>query len=314
MAERRMFAKTIIDSDAFLEMPPSTQALYFHLSMRADDEGFLNNPKKIMRVIGAREDDMNVLIAKKFIIAFDTGVIVVKHWRMHNYIRKDRFKSTVHIEEKSKLGLKENGAYTLSPIQPQIPCNDIQDEIDVDFEIIPQPSNHVGCISDENVGQPYDKHLATDGQPDSDQLATQVRLGKVRLGKVSIVAADKQQQEEAISIFKYYEMNVGSTTPILNERLADWQSSFTDEMIKLAIDKAIMANVRNMKYITSILNNWHAKGIKTPLDVENEEKSFKDKKNTTSKSIGNYGKTKFANFQQRTDIDYDEIERKLTQH
>ena len=113
MAERRMFAKTIIDSDAFLDMPMSTQALYFHLSMRADDDGFLNNPKKIQRMIGATEDDLKLLIAKNFIIVFDTGVIVIKHWKIHNYIRNDRYKPTVYQEEFNKLDLKDNGAYTL---------------------------------------------------------------------------------------------------------------------------------------------------------------------------------------------------------
>ena len=112
MAERRMFAKTIIDSDVFLDMPLSTQALYFHLSMRADDDGFINNPKKIQRMIGASDDDLKVLIMKRFILPFDSGVVVIKHWRMHNYIRNDRYKETVYQEEKAQLLLKENGSYT----------------------------------------------------------------------------------------------------------------------------------------------------------------------------------------------------------
>lgn len=112
MAERRMFAKTIIDSDAFLDMPLSTQALYFHLSMRADDEGFVNNPKKIARMIGADEDSLKLLIMKKFIIPFESGVVVIKHWRMHNYIQKDRYKPTAYQEERQLLTVKENGAYT----------------------------------------------------------------------------------------------------------------------------------------------------------------------------------------------------------
>lgn len=113
MAERRMFAKTIIDSDAFLDMPLSTQALYFHLSMRADDDGFINNPKKIQRSIGCSADDLKVLIAKNFIIPFESGVVVIKHWKIHNYIRNDRYKETVYQEEKSLLDEKENKAYTL---------------------------------------------------------------------------------------------------------------------------------------------------------------------------------------------------------
>lgn len=113
MAERRMFAKTIIDSDAFLDMPLSSQALYFHLSMRADDDGFINNPKKIQRMVGSSEDDLKLLIAKRFIIAFESGVIVIKHWKIHNYIQKDRYKPTLYQEEKSILTNKNNNSYTV---------------------------------------------------------------------------------------------------------------------------------------------------------------------------------------------------------
>lgn len=113
MAERRMFAKTIIDSDAFLDMPLSAQALYFHLSMRADDDGFINNPKKIQRVIGASTKDLKILEDKKFIISFSSGVVVIKHWRIHNHIQNDRYKPTSYQEEKALLTVKKNSAYTL---------------------------------------------------------------------------------------------------------------------------------------------------------------------------------------------------------
>lgn len=112
MAERRMFAKTIIDSDSFLDMPLSAQALYFHLSMRADDDGFINNPKKIQRMVGCADDDMRLLVAKAFIIPFESGVVVIKHWRINNYIRNDRYKPTNYTEEMAQLQVKENGAYT----------------------------------------------------------------------------------------------------------------------------------------------------------------------------------------------------------
>ncbi len=113
MAERRMFAKTIIDSDAFLEMPISARLLYYDLSMRADDDGFVNSPKKIMRVIGATKDDMNILILRKFIIPFESGIVVIKHWRIHNYIRKDTYSETPYKEEKELLELDENKTYKL---------------------------------------------------------------------------------------------------------------------------------------------------------------------------------------------------------
>ena len=112
MAERRMFAKCITESDAFLDMPLSTQALYFHLGMVADDDGFVSSPKKITRSINASEDDLKLLIAKRFILTFESGIVVIKHWKMNNYIRTDRYKETTYLEEKKMLELKENGSYT----------------------------------------------------------------------------------------------------------------------------------------------------------------------------------------------------------
>ena len=129
MAERRMFAKSIIDSDAFLDMPLSAQALYFHLGMRADDDGFVNSPRRIMRLVSCSDDDMKLLIAKKFVIVFDSGILVIKHWRIHNYIQKDRYHETNYLDEKKHLRLKENGAYSLLDTE----C--IQDGYEMDTEV-----------------------------------------------------------------------------------------------------------------------------------------------------------------------------------
>ena len=112
MAERRMFAKQIIDSDAFLDMPLSAQSLYFHMAMRADDEGFVGNPRKIQKMIGASDDDFKLLLMKRYLLSFESGIIVIKHWKIHNYIQTDRFKPTTYIEEKSTLTLDEKKAYT----------------------------------------------------------------------------------------------------------------------------------------------------------------------------------------------------------
>ena len=164
MAERRMFAKTIIDSDAFLDMPLSAQSLYFHMSMRADDDGFINNPKRVQRMIGASDSDYETLIAKNFIIQFNSGVCVIKHWRINNYIQGDRYKPTVYSEEKSKLSIKENKAYTLMDTE----C--IQDVYNLDTQ----------CI--QNVHNPD----------------TQVSIGKVSIVKDSIdevsIAEDTEEQ------------------------------------------------------------------------------------------------------------------------
>ena len=149
MAERRMFTKKITESDAFLDMPSSTQMLYFHLSMNADDDGFVNNPKKIQRMCGASDDDFKLLIAKSFVILFESGVIVIKHWKMHNYIQSDRYKPTDYIEEKSMLGLKQNKAYTLDEEQMVTQC--LPDKYMADSDIISEPSN----CRQKNPKKPY---------------------------------------------------------------------------------------------------------------------------------------------------------------
>lgn len=112
MAERRMFTQRITESDAFLDMPASSQALYFHLCMNADDDGFVSKPKSIMRSVGAKDDDIKLLSIKKFIIPFENGVIVIKHWRMHNLLRKDRYTETAYKELKETLYIDENGSYS----------------------------------------------------------------------------------------------------------------------------------------------------------------------------------------------------------
>lgn len=111
MAERRMFAKTIVLSDAFLDMPMSARCLYFTLGMLADDDGFVNAPRSIMRQCGSSEDDMRILISKKFVLEFESGVIVIKHWRINNYLQKDRIQPTKYSDEKEQLSLDEKGCY-----------------------------------------------------------------------------------------------------------------------------------------------------------------------------------------------------------
>lgn len=114
MADRRMTSLEVVNTDAFLDMPPSTQNLYFHLNARADDDGFVSNPKGIMRNVGGGADDFKVLIGKKFLISFEDGVVVIKHWRINNYIRKDIYKETKYLDHKKTLYIRSNGAYTLN--------------------------------------------------------------------------------------------------------------------------------------------------------------------------------------------------------
>ena len=128
MAQRRMFSLKIIDSDLFLDMPISSQLFYFHLSMRADDDGFVSNPKKIMKYINCSDDDMKILLAKKFVIPFESGIVLIKDWKIHNYIQKDRYQETHFLQEKSMIIEADNGSYELDT-----KC--IQDVHEVDTQV-----------------------------------------------------------------------------------------------------------------------------------------------------------------------------------
>ena len=151
MAQRRMFSKKITETDLFLDMPMSSQCLYFHLNMSADDDGFIGNAKTIRRMIGASEDDLKLLLAKEFLIPFDNGVVVIKDWKIHNYIQKDRYNETIYKAEKSSLVENENKQYQrLDHMDTQCIQNvsspDTQvrlgkDRLGKDIKEIPQPSD-----------------------------------------------------------------------------------------------------------------------------------------------------------------------------
>lgn len=148
MAERRMFAKTIVDSDAFLEMPSTSQLLYFHLAMRADDDGFVNKPKTILRMTGSKEDDLRILIGRKFVIPFESGVLVIKHWKIHNYIQSDRYNETKYKQEKSMLCLDENKAYKVLENHMDTQC--IHDVHEMDSQVR-LGKDSIGKDSKENI-------------------------------------------------------------------------------------------------------------------------------------------------------------------
>ena len=213
MAERRMFAKTIIDSDAFLEMPSTSQLLYFHLSIRADDEGFINKPKTIMRMIGAKDDDMNVLIARKFIIPFESGVVVIKHWRIHNYLQNDRLVETKYKDEKEMLELDENKAYRIKKVE---------------------------CI--QNTGEVY----------------TQVRLGKVSIGKVSL-DQDRKESSENVEMKIFQQVEQEFKRPLSSneiDKISYWVDLKGERYFYHALREASMYGKLSVSYIDKILLNW----------------------------------------------------------
>lgn len=200
MAERRMFSQKIIDSDAFLDMPASAQALYFHLSMRADDDGFIDNPRKIQRICGASTDDMKLLAAKSFLIPFDSGVVVIKHWKIHNYIQKDRYTPTLHTEEKGMLEVRDNKEYGV--------C--IQDVYK------PYPD----CIQDGRVGKVREDKVSED-KVSEDKKGT--RFAPPTLDEVTAYCQERGNNIDPQHFIDYYQMNgwkVGGKTP-----MKDWKAA-----------------------------------------------------------------------------------------
>lgn len=241
MADRRMFSKKIIDSDAFLELPLSTQCLYFHLAMRADDDGFLNNAKKIMKIIGAVQEDYEQLVQGRFIIQFDDGICVIKHWRIHNYLRSDRYKGTQYTEEKSRLYLKENGAYTLN--------------------------KEKSVTSLSTIGIPDDNQMDTAGIPLVAKRLTQDRIGKSSVVKNSLVDIKKyicsEPGDPAPNCSDIFLPLVdGTFYNVPNNRIENWARAFPIVDVHYELLKMLTwleSNPKKRKTsggINRFINNW----------------------------------------------------------
>lgn len=219
-----MFAKTIIDSDLFLDMPSSTQCLYFHLSMRADDDGFINNPKKIQRMVGSGDDDLKLLIAKNFIIPFESGVVVIKHWKIHNYIRNDRYKETLYKEEKSQLSTGENKEYILG--------------IPNDIPAVDKRSTQVRLGKD--------------------------RIGKYSLPteeKDVSGSVDNSKSEKLSSMSKLYQENIGMINGIVDEWITEISEKIDVELFKEALVICTDKGKLQFNFLKGIINNWLQKNV-----------------------------------------------------
>lgn len=205
MAERRMFAKTIVASDAFLDMPLSARCLYFALGMYADDEGFVNSPKSIMRLIGASNDDMNILLVRRFIIAFPSGVCLIKHWRINNYLRSDRFQATKYTEERNQIIIEENGAYALisERYTNGIPNNGI-------------PNNGIPSIGKDSIG----KDSIEEDAPQS-VAASNTRFKKPTFDEITAYCTERKNSVDPQAFFDFYE---SKGWRVGNQPMKDWKA------------------------------------------------------------------------------------------
>ena len=234
MANKRMFSIDVTETDAFLEMPLTAQALYFHLGMRGDDDGFVSNPRSIMRVAGCSESDLTMLAEAGYIISFRSGVIVISDWKVNNNLRNDRYKPTTFQDERSMLSETANKRYILSNGN-QMDTNGIPS----DNQMTPQP----------NVTQRNQTQRSSNGND-------------------TAAAADSRTDSGLAEIVQHFQEVIGIFPRSALDKLQRWRGIYSVEIIRAAIDEAAENNVRKWRYVDGVLKGWQADGVRTLGDVE----------------------------------------------
>lgn len=297
MAKKRMFSEKIVESDAFLDMPLTSQALYFHLGMEADDDGFVGNAKRIQRAIGAADDDMNILVAKRFILRHNSGIVIIKHWRINNTIRKDRYTETMYGDIKDLLVVKENGAYTEKtkclPNDNRMSTNGMSSGIPNGNHWLQQEAFETVRDEPERFGNTGPRRLATNGIPNGNQTVPQVRLGKDRLGKDRVAAAtrdvsdmdttciqngsnmdtdciqgvstdngnpDGLADKATAAVFSTFEECGFAINQHASSRLIGLINDYSAKWVTEAIKRAADRGRKNLGYVEGILSSWKQKG------------------------------------------------------
>lgn len=237
MAVKRMFSIDVTETDSFLEMPLTAQALYFHLGMRGDDDGFVSNPRSIMRVTGCSEGDLAMLAEAGYIISFRSGVIVISDWKVNNNLRNDRYKPTTFQSERSMLSETANKRYILNgtPTGNQLDTNGIPS----DNQMTPQP----------NVTQRNQTQRSSSGND-------------------TAAAADSRTDSGLAEITQHFERVIGIFPRSALDKLQRWREVYPAEIIRAAIDEAAENNVRKWRYVDGVLKGWQADGVRTLGDVE----------------------------------------------
>lgn len=244
-----MFSKKITDTDSFLDMSLSAQALYFHLNMGADDEGFVDNVKKIQRSIGASNDDLKILIGKGFLIPFESGVVVIRHWRIHNYIQADRFQATIYQDEKEQLEFDKSKIASIKPLDQ--------------------------CI--QNVSK-----------MDTQVRLGEDSLDKDRLDKVNNLYSGEDEKKSLSQIIKSSSVKINDRQiQQIQEYIG--LDNMTVDMIEYAVQLTEDAGAESFNYLNKILKSWKDKGLTSLDEAKQETSGFRDSKNVTSTSrrVGN---------------------------
>lgn len=244
MAEKRMFAKSIVLTDAFLDMPMSARCLYFTLGMLADDDGFVGSPKSIMRQCGASQDDLAILISKRFVLGFDSGVIVIKHWRINNYLQKDRIHPTTYQEELSTLMLDEKGAYT---------------EREKDM--------YTGCIQDVY----REENRLVEGRLEESRLEESRENKYISTSTTTIrPAADADLQ----AVMTFYMENISKAIPsdVTTQAIIGFIRDLGKDIVLHAMEITAEAETHDWRYCKRILERYRDSGLRT-LDAVMEDEA-----------------------------------------
>lgn len=249
-----MFSDEIIATDAFLDMPSGSQLLYFHLGIRADDDGFISSPKMVMRILGSTEDELKVLFLKKFLLAFDSGVCVVKHWRINNQLRKDRYSETKYITEKSQLYIRPNGSYSFNP-----------------ENALPLPKGH---FTKEQLH--FVNHLATKGKPSGNHPSPQYSIGKVSKDKERIDTIQAKVPEGTLRGEEWQEI-IDAFEPV-NKFYTRFYKNKTQR--QAIIDILKQATKNELISVIGLLSQTNQKNyfphIDTPVKLRDKWSSLKD--------------------------------------
>ena len=224
MAERRMMAKSIIETDMFLDMPTSCQCLYFHLLLRADDDGFISNPKSIVRTLSASADDLKLLIAKQYLISFESGVVVIKDWKIHNYIRNDRYKAS-NVPERELLNIRKDKAYTLKE-DDGVPMIDygIPADNQMDTNGIPTVSIGKDRLGKDRLGKDRlgKDRLDIEGECEKPHSPKRKTFTKPTIDEIQDYCIERNNNVNAEHFYDYYESNgwkVGKNS------MKDWKAA-----------------------------------------------------------------------------------------
>lgn len=237
MANKRMFSVDVTETDTFLEMPLTAQALYFHLGMKGDDDGFVSSPRSTMRAVGCSKEDLNTLKEAGYIIVFHSGVLVITDWKVNNYLRGDRYKPTTFQNELSMLTETANKRYVL------------------------ESGNQVPTV----------------GIPTGDQVTTQYRIEENRavVDRVATAAAESRTDSDLAEIVQYFQAVIGPFPRSALEKLQRYRESFSTELICKAIDEAAENGVRRWRYVDGVLSSWKTDGVQTLGDVAARRESRK---------------------------------------